>query len=341
MRRGIALLIWAALTPVAFGQPRVQPVAPTTPMEISNDKLVEGNVAPVPGGKMVASDPLLNPEACMNCCCQERGFLESDRAFPNFIGPITNPILSKDPRSLTEARFLFINNWIPEEHPLNGGEAQIYALQLRLALTERLTLIADRDGIATLSPGALPSETGLLNIGVGLRYLFIRDVENQFLLSGGVMWEPQTGYGNVFQSHGDGTITIFGTAAKEFGCYNHGILNVGYQLPIDRVDNSSFFYTSLHLDRQICGWIYPLVELNWFHYTDGGNRGLPPAIGEGDGLLNLGTSGVAGNDLVTIGLGASALLSNHLQTGIVYETPLSNRQDLIDHRIMFELILRY
>ena len=27
-----------------------------------------------------------------------RGFLESDRAFPGFIGPISNPVLSKDPR---------------------------------------------------------------------------------------------------------------------------------------------------------------------------------------------------------------------------------------------------
>ena len=38
---------------------------------------------------------------------ETRGLLESDRAFPNFIGPISNPILTKDPRSLTELRPLF------------------------------------------------------------------------------------------------------------------------------------------------------------------------------------------------------------------------------------------
>ena len=274
-------------------------------------------------------------------CQQERGLFESDRAFPNFIGPISNPVLSKDPRSTTEARLLFINNWIPNEHPLGGGDFQVYALQLRLALTERLTFIADKDGIATLSPSAAPSQTGLLNVAAGLRYLFVRDVENQFLLSGGFMWEPQSGYANVFQSHGDGLLSFFATAAKEHpGCF-HSIVNVGFQQPIDSSENSRFFYTSLHFDKQVAGWLYPLVELNWFHYTDGGNRGLPPTLGEGDGLLNLGTSGVAGNDLVTVAVGVSAILSDHVQAGLAYETPISNRKDLLDHRLLVELILRY
>ncbi|MBX7103214.1 MAG: hypothetical protein K1X57_03990 [Gemmataceae bacterium] len=79
----------------------------------------------------------------MSACAPARGFLESDRAFDNFIGPITNPVLSKDPRSLTEARMLFINDVMPGNHPLTGGDFQVYAMQVRLALTERLTLIAD------------------------------------------------------------------------------------------------------------------------------------------------------------------------------------------------------
>lgn len=270
-----------------------------------------------------------------------RGLFESDREFCRFIAPISNPILAKDPRSMTEARFVFLNNWIPSDHPLEGGDFQVYALQLRLAVTERLTLFADRDGIATLSPGAGKSETGLLNLGFGARYLFVRDVERQLLVSGGAMFSPQTGYGNVFQSHGDGTFTVFGTVAKEFAQVNHAILNLGYQFPVDNKDNSSFFYTSLHLDRQMFGWLYPLVELNWYHWTASGDRGIPSAIGEGDGLINIGTSEVAGNDLATVAVGTSALLGNHIETGIAYETPITDREDLIAHRINFHLILRY
>src|SRR5688572_11788349 len=59
-----------------------------------------------------------------------RRLFESDRAFPGFIGPISNPVLTKDPRSLTEVRALFVNNWFPEGNTvLGGGELQAYGLQ--------------------------------------------------------------------------------------------------------------------------------------------------------------------------------------------------------------------
>lgn len=270
-----------------------------------------------------------------------RGFLESDRAFPNFIGPISNPILTKDPRSLTEARLLFVNNVIPGDHPLGGGDFQVYAMQLRFALTERLTLIADKDGYAVINPNGAPDSDGWLNLAAGLKYTVIRDVDNQFLAAVGFMFEPQTGESAVFQNFGDGLFTFFGSAAKEFGCVNHAILNLGYQVPVDGAENSSFIYTQIHLDRQIGGWFYPLIELNWYHWVAGGNHGLPPALGEGDGLLNLGTSGVAGNDLVTLAVGAKAKLNCHAEIGAAWEFPVSNRNDLIDNRLTCDFILRY
>ncbi|MBX7103215.1 MAG: hypothetical protein K1X57_03995 [Gemmataceae bacterium] len=180
-----------------------------------------------------------------------------------------------------------------------------------------------------------------MNLAAGLKYTVCRDVENQFLAAVGFMFEPQTGEASVFQSHGDGLFTFFGTIGKEFGCCNHAILNLGYQVPVDASENSSFIYSQIHLDRQMWGWFYPLMEVNWYHYTAGGNRGLPAAIGEGDGLINLGTTGVAGNDLVTMAFGAKAKINCHAEVGAAWEFPVSNRKDLIDNRLTCELILRY
>ena len=98
----------------------------------------------------------------------------------------------------------------------------------------------------------------------------------------------------VFENHGNGVMTVFTTLGKEVNCNWHILNTSGYQFGFDADENSSFFYNSLHIDRQVFGWLYPLAELNWFHYTGSGDRGLPAALGEGDGLLNLGTSGVAG-----------------------------------------------
>ncbi len=278
----------------------------------------------------------------MQDCCDCRGPLESDRCFPRFVGPISNPVLAKDPRSLTEARLLFINNWSPDDHPVLGdGTFQVLAAQVRVALSERLTFIADKDGYTFIQPAAGAHRDGWMNMAAGFKYTLVRDVENQFLVAAGMMYEFQTGEANVFQSHGDGIFTFFGTIGKEIGEVNHIIANVGYQLPVDGSDNSAMFYTSLHFDRQIAGWLYPLVELNWYRYTSGGNRGIPAIVGEGDGLINFGTTGVAGNNVVTTALGVKAMFSQHLESGIAYEFPISDRKDLIQGRLLVEMIIRY
>lgn len=230
---------------------------------------------------------------------------------------------------------------IDGNNPIGGGDFQVYAMQLRVALTERLTLIADKDGYGVINSNAIGNSDGWLNLAAGLKYTLIRDVENQFLATVGFMFEPQTGEAAVFQSHGDGLFTFFGTVGKEFGQCNHAILNLGYQVPVDGDENSSFFYSQIHLDRQMFGWIYPLMEVNWYHWVAGGDRGLPAALGEGDGLLNLGTTGVAGNDLVTMAFGLKAKLNANAEVGAAWEFPVSNRHDLINNRLTAEFILRY
>ncbi len=271
----------------------------------------------------------------------ERGPFESDHAFPGFVGPISNPYLSKDPRSLTELRFVFLNDEIPTGQALHGGNFEVVALQARVALTDRLTFLADQSGYTWIHPGNAAEEDGFLNVAAGLKYLLIRDVATQFLLSVGAQFEPQTGEGRVYQNQGDGVLSAWVTAGKQFADRWHLLSTSGYQFPIDPSQNSSFFYTSVHLDRRFFSWLYPLAELNWFHYDKGGDRGLPPDFGEGDGLFNLGTTGVAGNDLVTAAVGLKAAIGCHLETGAVFEFPLTGRKDLIDNRVTFEVIVRY
>ncbi len=325
MRRSCAIVLALSLASAALAE---EPVLSTMPIYPS-------------AGCCNAEDLCAPCTSCDSQECKPDGLLKSDPCFGDFIGPISNPVLTKDPRSLTEARFLFVENWIPKDHPLGGGNFELYGLQVRAALTERLTFIADKDGYASIHPGVGGTRNGWVNIAAGLKYTFIRDVENQFLVTGGFMYEPQTGEASVFQSHGDGLITLFGVVGKEFGEKNHILVNAGYQMPIDRSQNSTFFYSQLHLDRQLFGWLYPVFEANWFHWTDGGNRGLPAALGEGDGLLNFGTSGVAGNDLLTLAVGLKAKLGDHANTGIAYEFPISPREDLLNNRLLFEVILRY
>jgi hypothetical protein len=268
-----------------------------------------------------------------------RGFLESDRAFDDFIGPISNPVLTKDPRSLTEARALFVENWFPEGNSvLRGGDVQIYGLQVRAALTERLSFVADKDGYASLSAKGLPHQTGWLNINAGLKYLLIRDVENQTLWSVGATYEPPTGEAKVFQGNHSGFVTAFTTFGQQID-YWHLLLNGGYQTGITDRQSSSFFYSQIHVDRQLFGWLYPLAEFNFFGYNSGGQN-LPAALGEFDGLINFGTQGQAGRTFVTFALGLKAKVNCHLDVGVAWDTPLGDKNVMLQ-RVLAEMIFRY
>jgi hypothetical protein len=268
-----------------------------------------------------------------------RRFLQSDHAFDDFIQPVSNPIFARDPRSSTHARFLFINNWTPDTHAVApDDQIQVYAVQVNLALTERLSLLAEKDGYAVINRG--PLSEGLLNLAVGLKYAFLRRPERQFIVSGGLMFEAPTGESAVLQGDGSGVLTPFLSAGKGWGAF-HTIANMGLSIPMDDDANSGFFYWQQHFDYVVADWFAPLVEFNWFHYTSGGDRGIPSAVGEGDGLLNFGTTGMAGADLVTVAVGARFRLTHWLSSGLVWETPISSRKDLIDNRIVLDVILRY
>src|SRR5262249_28587324 len=148
-----------------------------------------------------------------------------------------NPILSKDPRSLTEARLLFLHDVLPPDHALGGGNFQVYAMQLRAALSDRLTLVADKDGIANLHFHDLNHRTGLLNMNFGLKYLLVRDVEEQLLWSVGLTYEPPMGEREVLENHGDGVMSVFTTWGKELGGAWHVLHTFGYQFGLNSAQN--------------------------------------------------------------------------------------------------------
>ena len=281
------------------------------------------------------------PQPCMSdlCTTPARALFQSDHAFDGFVSPISNPVLNKDPRSNSYARFLFINNNVPGANALGGGNIQVYALQLNLALTERLSIIADKDGLAHFAVRNAPSQTGFLNLSAGLKYTFYRDVETQTIAAAGFLYEMPSGEEKVFQDHGSGSFAPFVTFGKQFGNNWHYLQTSGFYFPVQNSQGSSFFWNSFHIDRQI-GWFYPLAELNWFWYTSGGKL-IPNSVGEGDGLLNLGTQGQSGTQLVSAAFGAKAVLSKTVMLGAVFEVPISNRHDILNQRVTVEMIFRY
>jgi len=90
-------------------------------------------------------------DSCQACTLCDRipllNRFPSDPCFKHWIMPVSNPVWSIDPRSLTYVRGVFVNQMIDSQTPVLGaGDLQVYALQLGIALNERLSIIAVKDG---------------------------------------------------------------------------------------------------------------------------------------------------------------------------------------------------
>lgn len=266
--------------------------------------------------------------------------LKSDRCFDGFIEPVTNPVFFEDPRSRTRLRFLFINQLIPEGSLLQGGDLQVYGLEATFALTERLSIIAQKDGYIELQSDLLPNTEGTADIATGLKYVLIRDVENQFIVSTGVQYEWSNGSSDVFQGNGDGVWNVFLSGGKEICCDTHFVAAFGGHFPSDPSAESTSLYYSLHLDHALTDQFYALWEMNGLHYTRSG-RAIPGLDEEGGDLINLGAGNVAGNHILTTAFGFTYKFNPNWETAAAYEFPLTKRNDLLDERLTFTLSYVY
>lgn len=266
--------------------------------------------------------------------------LKSDRAFDGFIEPVTNPAFFEDPRSRTRLRFLFINQLIPEGSLLRGGDLQVYGLEAAFALTNRLSIIAQKDGYIELQSDLLPKTEGTADIATGLKYVLIRDVENQFIVSTGVQFEWSNGSSDVFQGNGDGVWNVFVSGGKEIACDTHFVAAFGGHFPSDPSAESTSLYYSLHLDHALTDQFYALWEMNGLHYTRSGSA-IPGLDEEGGDLINLGAGNVAGNHILTTAFGFTYKFNPNWESAAAYEFPLTKRNDLLDERLTVTLSYVY
>lgn len=263
-------------------------------------------------------------------------FRQSDHEFDSFVSPITNPIFFEDPRALTEIRPIFVNHKAPLT--AGGGSVQLYAAQIRLRLTENVSLIAVKDGYINSSNALIGDGWG--DLGAGLKFTFLRDVERQSIWSGGFTVGLPTGDRDALQGNGDGELNLFLSGAKKLSNRINWMTASGIRTPFNNSDQSMSSYWSNHINCQVTNSFYLVAEANWFHWLSAGKDGPVPGV-EGLDIINLGSPGVAGNDIVTAAFGFKYKAGRHSELGCAFEFPLTERRDIIDNRITLDWRLRY
>ena len=274
--------------------------------------------------------------------------------------PISNPTLFDLALPGTNVHPIFIYHGLPNtitttnggSVPL-GGDVELYALQFEIAINDRLSIVATKDGYVDMNPnGVLEDQNGFANLGAGVKYAFILDPVSRTAVSGTLTFELPTGNSDVLQGEGDGAANLILNGLKLIDNWQFAG-SAGLQIPFSDEQSTSSFI-SAHASYEVCKYFTPLVEVNWFHVLDAGDgRGnypahldgaLPGAINfEGGDLFNLGAVNSTENrDFVTAAIGFRSRITDCVDVGAAYEIPLTNDENsLIDERVTVDLIWKF
>jgi hypothetical protein len=276
--------------------------------------------------------------------------------YAGFVAPMSMPYLFEDPFITTGAYLWGLWHDFPESSVFEGGDATIAALQLRVALTDRLAFVASQDGRTSLHPDLdlLDSEKGYMDLIAGLKFALIDRPDDRFILSTSLRYKLASGTGDILQGKGDGGWIPQFSVGWGAGPVNL-IADAGMYYPIDGNAEVSFGFWNVHLGYPVTPKLVPFVEVNGIRYFDDGDGtttvktslgylpistvqsalGLSPfeAVDYG----NLGSDDVAQNDYITGAVGLRFAVAPRVSLGASYERPLSKRREITKQRATLSL----
>lgn len=267
------------------------------------------------------------------------GFLTGLRGFEAFHEPLGQPIYFESPFNDTGLRALYLKHDFGDQSFLQGGDVTIYALQARVALTERLALIATKDGYSDLDSGLIDDE-GWNDLAAGLKYVLHFDREKAYVVTTGLRYMAENGTRGILQGGVD-EFSPFVSLAKGYD-HLHLLSNLTLRVPTDRGDGNIVGHWDVHVDYDVNPGeqtvFAPLFEVHGVHYFDDGNVGLP--VGGLD-YTNLGSQ-PAEHFVAWAGIGARLEIDHRFEIGACYEFALTDRDDdLMDRRITVDFIARW
>ncbi len=253
------------------------------------------------------------------------------------ISPVTNPIFFEDAVIRSEIRPIFAYHNIHDDF-LGGGDAQLYALQIRYALTDRLAFIATQDGYFDINNDAIANPEGWMDIALGFKYALIDDIESEFILTPGFTFHIPTGERDVFQGRGGGEWNLFVSTQKGYGDL-HLSGNLGVRLPNNGSEQSTMLHYSAMVDYHTCRWFIPFITFNAFTVLDEG--GNIPLNTEGYDVINFGSSNTRNRTQGALGAGFRSRILDNVDLGFAYEKAVIKPEGLFDDRFTVDICIRF
>ncbi len=269
----------------------------------------------------------------------DNGFLTGLRGFEDFHEPLGQPLYFESPFNDTGLRFLYLRHDFSDQSTLQGGNVTVYAVQARLAITDRLAFIATKDGYSELESGIIEDE-GWNDLAAGFKYVLVADREQDYVVTPGIRYQAENGHRGILQGGVD-EVSPFVSVAKGYGDA-HLLANVTLRLPLDGDDGNTVGHWDLHLDYDVNpgkqAVFAPLLEVHGVHYLDDGASALN--VGGLD-YSNLGSQ-PAKDFVCWAGIGARLEIVQQFEVGACYEFALTDEDDdIMDRRVTIDFITRW
>jgi hypothetical protein len=268
------------------------------------------------------------------------GFPTGLRGFENFHEPVGQPLYFESALNDTGVRALYLRHNFADTSFLQGGNVTVYALQARLALSERLALIATKDGYSELETGLLGEDEGWNDLAAGLKYVLVADREKQCVVTPGIRYQAENGHRGILQGGVD-ELSPFVSLAKGYDRL-HTMANLTLRLPLDGDEGNTVGHWDVHVDYDVNpgsqAVFAPVAEVHGVHYLDDGAAALP--VGGLD-YTNLGSQ--PREDVVAwAGIGARFEILTKYEIGFVYEFALTDpSDDIMKDRITIDFHVRW
>ena len=267
-----------------------------------------------------------------------KGFLTGMDGFGDFIDSVSMPLYAENPFIRSDVRIIYMYHEIPDHSALGGGDIQVLAAPIRLALCERAALLLWKDGYSWLDNGALGDNDGWNDFGVGLKVALYADAASKFIVSGGLKWEWVNGSEDALQGGDSQELAPFLSFAKAWDrVYLMGSMTA--RCPMQPAAGNYSLLWNLHLDYALTETFRPLVELNGIHWMSNGDF---PGNADYLDVGSLGAHDVAGRDFFSMGLGFRWQALDWLSFGSTYEIPLERAHEhLQEYRLTFNTVLSF
>lgn len=260
------------------------------------------------------------------------------------IAPAFHQVNFEDPRTLSELRVIYAYHDVSNDFPAPVSTVNIWAAQVRAALTDNLSLIATKDGWVRMSFKGASNQEGFGDIGAGVKYTFLEDKECGRVAAVHLRYIAPTGENEVFQGEGDGFIQPGVSGA--FALDDRFTLTAGADLRIAvDTDDSTMWDLDAQVDYRIdteYGSWHPLLGVSMIMVLDARNR-LPLAM-EGQDYFVFGSSESSGETMVIGAAGLRFKPSQALEMGTTVQFPMdsgNNANAILDTRWTADAIVRF